>query len=92
LVGQRLFAMALGHEDLNDHHELRHDPVMAVTGKLKARRKRRAPVAGKSTLPRLEHAPEEGGGLGSAALSQDQSFCPCSKAIADGMRQCRCCA
>ena len=41
LVGQRLFAIALGYEDLNDHDELRHDPVMAVlAGKLKARRKR----------------------------------------------------
>jgi hypothetical protein len=40
---------------------LRHDPVMAVlAGKLKARRKDCAPVAGKSTLSRLEHAPEEG--------------------------------
>ena len=55
------FAIALGYEDLNDHDELRHDPVMAVlAGKLKARRKRCAPVAGKSTLSRLEHAPEEG--------------------------------
>jgi hypothetical protein len=61
LVGQRLFAIALGYEDLNDHDELRHDPIMAVlVGKLKARRKRCAPVAGKSTLSRLEHAPQEG--------------------------------
>jgi hypothetical protein len=61
LVGQRLFAIALGYEDLNDHDELRHDPVMAVlAGKLRARRKRCAPVAGKSTLSRLEHAPQEG--------------------------------
>ena len=35
LVGQRIFAIALGHEDLNDHHHLRHDPVMALlAGKL----------------------------------------------------------
>jgi hypothetical protein len=61
LVGQRVVGLALGYEDLNDHDELRHDPVMAVlAGKLKARRKRCAPVAGKSTLSRLEHAPEEG--------------------------------
>jgi hypothetical protein len=61
LTGQRLFALALGYEDLNDHDELRHDPVMAVlAGKLKARRSDCAPVAGKSTLSRLEHAPEEG--------------------------------
>ena len=30
LVGQRVFGMALGYEDLIDHDELRHDPVMAV--------------------------------------------------------------
>jgi len=55
LVGQRVFGIALGYEDLNDHDELRHDPVMAVlAGKLAARRKGCAPVAGKSTLNRLE--------------------------------------
>ncbi len=55
LVGQRVFGIALGYEDLNDHDELRHDPVMAVlAGKLVARRKDCAPVAGKSTLNRLE--------------------------------------
>ena len=55
LVGQRVFAIALGYEDLNDHDELRHDPMMAVlAGKLKAQRKECAPVAGKSTLNRLE--------------------------------------
>jgi DDE family transposase len=55
LVGQRIFGIALGYEDLNDHDELRHDPVMAVlAGKLKAGRADCAPVAGKSTLNRLE--------------------------------------
>jgi Transposase DDE domain group 1 len=55
LVGQRVFAIALGYEDLNDHDELRHDPLMAVlAGKLAARRQDCAPVAGKSTLNRLE--------------------------------------
>jgi hypothetical protein len=29
LVGQRVFGIALGYEDLNDHDELRHDPMMA---------------------------------------------------------------
>jgi len=61
LVGQRVLGIALGYEDLVDHDELRHDPVMAViAGKLEARRKECAPLAGKSTLSRLEHAPEEG--------------------------------
>ena len=37
LVGQRVFGIALGYEDLNDHDELRHDPLMAVlAGKLEA--------------------------------------------------------
>jgi len=55
LVGQRVFGIALGYEDLNDHDELRHDPMMAVlVGKLEARRQDCAPVAGKSTLNRLE--------------------------------------
>ena len=51
LVGQRVFGIALGYEDLNDHDDLRHDPMMAVlAGKLEARREDCAPVAGKSTL------------------------------------------
>jgi len=61
LIGQRVFGMALGYEDLNDHDELRHDPVMGtLIGKLEARRKDCAPLAGKSTLNRLELHPLEG--------------------------------
>jgi hypothetical protein len=29
LVGQRAFGLALGYEDINDHDEVRHDPVGA---------------------------------------------------------------
>jgi hypothetical protein len=55
LIGQRVFGIALGYEDVVDHDTLRHDPIMAVlAGKLTARRKNCAPVAGKSTLNRLE--------------------------------------
>jgi Transposase DDE domain group 1 len=55
LVGQRVFGIALGYEDINDHDELRRDPIMSVlAGKLEARRANCAPVAGKSTLNRLE--------------------------------------
>ena len=55
LVGQRIFALALGYEDVVDHDQLRHDPTLAVlAGKLSARRKDCAPLAGKSTLNRLE--------------------------------------
>ena len=60
MVGQRVFGIALGYEDLLDHDALRHDPIMAVlAGKLSARRKNCAPVAGKSTLNRLELGKEE---------------------------------
>jgi hypothetical protein len=55
LVMQRVVGIALGYEDLNDHDELRHDPVLSVlAGKLEARREDCAPLAGKSTLNRLE--------------------------------------
>jgi hypothetical protein len=55
LLTQRITALALGYEDLNDHDHLRHDPIMAVlAGKLTASRSDCAPVAGKSTLNRLE--------------------------------------
>ena len=62
LVGQRVFGMALGYEDLNDHEQLRHDPVFGtLLGKLSAeRRDDCAPLAGKSTLNRLELHPIEG--------------------------------
>jgi hypothetical protein len=59
LIGQRIFGIALGYEDLVDHDELRHDPVLGtVLGRLEARHRHCAPLAGKSTLNRLEHAPE----------------------------------
>jgi hypothetical protein len=55
LVGQRVYGLAMGYEDLNDHDHLRHDPLLAVLlGKLAAKRADCAPVAGKSTLNRLE--------------------------------------
>jgi len=65
LVAQRIYALALGYEDLNDHDELRHDPLLAVlvgkddpSGKdrLRERDKGKA-LAGKSTLNRLELTP-----------------------------------
>jgi hypothetical protein len=55
MVLQRVVGIALGYEDLNDHDQLRHDPVLAVlAGKLAAKRPDCAPLAGKSTLNRLE--------------------------------------
>jgi hypothetical protein len=65
LVAQRIFALALGYEDLNDHDTLRHDPLLAVmvgkadpTGQDRRRREDRGKsLAGKSTLNRLELTP-----------------------------------
>jgi hypothetical protein len=62
LIAQRVFGLALGYEDLNDHDELRRDPMLAVAlGKddVKGEQRRRAQdrgkaLAGKSTLNRLE--------------------------------------
>ena len=51
MLAQRIYGLALGYEDLNDHEQLRHDPLMGV---LAGRRKLEAPLAGKSTLNRLE--------------------------------------
>jgi hypothetical protein len=61
LIGQRVIGIALGHEDLIDHDDLRHDPLIATAmGKLTPRRDDCEALAGKSTLSRLEHAPQEG--------------------------------
>jgi hypothetical protein len=54
LLGQRIYGLALGYEDLNDHEELRHDPLLAVVA---GKRKLQEPLAGKSTLNRLELSP-----------------------------------
>ena len=52
LLGQRIYGLALGYEDLNDHDQLRNDPLLGVlAGKREAGEK---PLAGKSTLNRLE--------------------------------------
>jgi hypothetical protein len=59
LVGQRIFGLVLGYEDLNDHDELRKDPTFGVlAGKLHPiLRSDCEALAGKSTLNRLEHTP-----------------------------------
>jgi Transposase DDE domain group 1 len=56
LIGQRVFGMALGYEDLSDHESLRHDAVFGtLLGKLEPKRRADcAALAGKSTLNRLE--------------------------------------
>lgn len=65
MVAQRVYGLALGYEDLNDHDQLRHDPLLASvvgkldpTGRSRAReRDRGKALAGKSTLNRLELTP-----------------------------------
>ncbi len=65
LLKQRVFGLALGYEDLNDHEQLRHDPLLAVlvgksdpTGAERTElRSQGVPLAGKSTLNRLELTP-----------------------------------
>jgi hypothetical protein len=62
LVGQRVYGLALGYEDLNDHDDLRRDPLLAVmVGKKDPMGENRThardkgkPLAGKSTLNRME--------------------------------------
>jgi hypothetical protein len=51
MVAQRVYGLALGYEDLNDHEQLRHDPLLAL---LAGKRDLQAALAGKSTLNRLE--------------------------------------
>ncbi|ESY15413.1 hypothetical protein X750_28585 [Mesorhizobium sp. LNJC394B00] len=54
-MGQRIAAIALGYEDVDDHDTLRHDPVLAlVSESLTPKREDCAVLAGKSTLNRLE--------------------------------------
>lgn len=72
LLRQRIFGLALGYEDLNDHDQLRYDPLLATlvgkqdpTGEDRARKRDRGKaLAGKSTLNRLELTPR-GAGEGS---------------------------
>src|SRR5580693_9719242 len=53
MLAQRIYGLALGYEDLNDHEQLRWDPLL---GLLSGKRKLEDRLAGKSTLNRLELA------------------------------------
>nr|WP_267255900.1 transposase [Nostoc sphaeroides] len=56
LIAQRIYGLVMGYEDLNDHEELRHDPMFALAlGKRIGIENEPAILAGKSTLNRLEH-------------------------------------
>ena len=50
MVAQCLYGLVQGYEDLNDHEQLQHDPMFAITvGKLESSHARCAPLAGKSS-------------------------------------------
>jgi Transposase DDE domain group 1 len=74
LVGQRIYGLALGYEDLNDHEEMRRDPLLAVLVEkedLTGEDRRRASdqgtaLAGKSTLNRME--------LGAAKMREKERY------------------
>jgi hypothetical protein len=51
MLAQRIYGLALGYEDINDHEQLRKDPVFAI---LAGRVELEEPLAGKSTLNRME--------------------------------------
>jgi hypothetical protein len=51
MISQRVYGLALGYEDLNDHEQLRKDPVFGI---LAGREELDEPLAGKSTLNRME--------------------------------------
>ncbi|HTR66966.1 MAG TPA: IS1380 family transposase [Terriglobales bacterium] len=54
MLAQRIYGLALGYEDLNDHEQLRQDPLLGV---LAGKKDLAEPLAGKSTLNRLELTP-----------------------------------
>ena len=51
MLSQRIYGLALGYEDLNDHEQLRNDPVFGI---LSGKENLAEPLAGKSTLNRME--------------------------------------
>ena len=68
MVAQRVYGLALGYEDLSDHEELRHDPLLAM---MAGRRDMGRPLAGKSTLNRLEQSPDRAGRYRKIAFRQE---------------------
>ena len=59
LIAQRVYGLIMGYEDINDHETLRHDPIFALAvGKVVNSEQESITLAGKSTLNRLEHCPE----------------------------------
>jgi hypothetical protein len=59
LIAQRIYGLVMGYEDINDHETLRHEPIFALAlGKVINSEQESITLAGKSTLNRLEHCPE----------------------------------
>jgi hypothetical protein len=73
MLAQRIYGLALGYEDLNDHEQLRQDPLLGV---LAGKRDLGEALAGKSTLNRLELTP-----AGSPAAARYNKITYCSEAI-----------
>jgi hypothetical protein len=73
MLAQRIYGLALGYEDLNDHEQLRQDPLLAV---LAGKRGLGESLAGKSTLNRLELTP-----VGSPAAERYNKITYSAKAI-----------
>ena len=73
MLAQRIYGLALGYEDLNDHEQLRQDPLLGV---LAGKRDLGEPLAGKSTLNRLELTP-----AGSPAAERYNKIAYSSEAI-----------
>lgn len=73
MLAQRIYGLALGYEDLNDHEQLRQDPLLAV---LAGKKELEEPLAGKSTLNRLELTP-----AGSPAAERYHKIAYCGEAI-----------
>lgn len=60
LIAQRIYGLIMGYEDINDHETLRHDPIFTLAvGKVINSEQELITLAGKSTLNRLEHCPED---------------------------------
>ncbi|MCC5669327.1 transposase [Nostoc sp. CHAB 5784] len=60
LIAQRVYGLVMGYEDINDHETLRHDVMFALSvGKSITSGEEPMTLAGKSTLNRLEHCPED---------------------------------
>ena len=73
MLAQRIYGLALGYEDLNDHEQLRQDPLLGV---LAGKRNLGEPLAGKSTLNRLELTP-----VGSPAAERYNKIGYCAEAL-----------